>query len=580
MRLIPTTYESSFASHERSKCWSSRNERVPRNVCRASGEKFWFDCDVCNHSFQKNLDNIQKGVWCPYCTNQKLCEDDYCIQCKNNSFASHEKSHCWSQKNGDITSRQVFKSSNKKYWLDCDKCPHSFETKLSSITNGGWCPYCSSPSKQLCEDIDCMHCKANSFASHEKSQHWSQKNGEIIPRQVFKSSSTKKYWFDCNKCSHSFDAILSSVTNGTWCPYCTNQILCADTNCMHCEANSFASHEKSYCWSQKNGDITPRDVFKSTGNKYWFDCSGCHHLFQQCLASISSSGRWCMYCSNTTLCNDVSCQYCWEHSFASHTKCKYWSPKNKEVLPRQVFKSANKKYWFDCDKCSHSFDITLNAVTVGGWCPYCSTPPKQLCDSTDCDTCFRKSFASHTRSQYWSSRNKKIPRQVFKSSGHKYWFDCENCTHSFEMTLNAVTSGGRWCAHCKYKTERKLYETLLPLYPTIIREFKQDWCKNIKYLPFDFCLPDINILIELDGPQHFRQVSNWTSPEKTTETDKYKEQCANANNYSVIRILQEDVWLDKYDWLQKLCSAIEDIKCGGDIMNLYLCEKNEYNDHV
>jgi very-short-patch-repair endonuclease len=166
---------------------------------------------------------------------------------------------------------------------------------------------------------------------------------------------------------------------------------------------------------------------------------------------------------------------------------------------------------------------------------------------------YESSFASHERSKYWSSRNEKIPRNVY--------------------------SGG-WCPHCMYKTEQKIYEMLFPLYPTIIREFKQDWCKNINYLPFDFCLPDINILIELDGPQHFRQVSNWTSPEKTTEIDKYKEQCANANNYSVIRILQEDVWLDKYDWFPVLCNAIEDIKRGGDIMNIYLCEKNEYNGHI
>ena len=90
MCSIPT-YERSFASHERSKYWSSRNEKIPRNVYRASGEKYWFDCEVCSHSFQQKLDNIQKGVWCPYHSNQKLCDDDNCLQCMEKSFASHEK---------------------------------------------------------------------------------------------------------------------------------------------------------------------------------------------------------------------------------------------------------------------------------------------------------------------------------------------------------------------------------------------------------------------------------------------------------------------------------------------------------
>lgn len=39
-------------------------------------------------------------------------------------------------------------------------------------------------------------------------------------------------------------------------------------------------------------------------------------------------------------------------------------------------------------------------------------------------------------------------------------------------------------------------------------QYKMDWCKNIKHLPFDFVLSERKIIIELDGPQHFRQVSN------------------------------------------------------------------------
>ena len=122
-----------------------------------------------------------------------------------------------------------------------------------------------------------------------------------------------------------------------------------------------------------------------------------------------------------------------------------------------------------------------------------------------------------------------------------------------------------------------MYETLKTVYPTITTQFKQEWCKNITYLPYDFCIPNLNIIIELDGAQHFKQVSNWQSPEDTFAIDKYKEQCANDNNYSMIRLLQEDVFYDKYDWCKELCDAIEDIKRGDDIVNIYLCKHNEYD---
>ena len=80
----------------------------------------------------------------------------------------------------------------------------------------------------------------------------------------------------------------------------------------------------------------------------------------------------------------------------------------------------------------------------------------------------------------------------------------------------------------------------------------------------------------MDGRQHFQQVSNWSSPEEQFENDKYKEKCANDNDYSVIRILQEDVLNDTYDWLKDLCNTIEEIKNGDEVVNAYLCKNGEY----
>ena len=71
--------------------------------------------------------------------------------------------------------------------------------------------------------------------------------------------------------------------------------------------------------------------------------------------------------------------------------------------------------------------------------------------------------------------------------------------------------------------------------------------KNNRYMPYDFVIEEYKVIIELDGIQHFKQVSNWDSPEETQLRDKYKMEKANANGYSVIRILQDDVYNDKYN---------------------------------
>ena len=71
----------------------------------------------------------------------------------------------------------------------------------------------------------------------------------------------------------------------------------------------------------------------------------------------------------------------------------------------------------------------------------------------------------------------------------------------------------------------------------------------------------IKIIIEVDGPQHFKQIASWLSPEETLTIDLYKMDCANKNSFSVIRILQEDVLYDRYDWLDELTKNIYKCYC-------------------
>jgi len=134
---------------------------------------------------------------------------------------------------------------------------------------------------------------------------------------------------------------------------------------------------------------------------------------------------------------------------------------------------------------------------------------------------------------------------------------------------------GSKCPSCVNKTEQKLYKLLGEIYPMLKKQYKVDWCKHKSFLPFDFVLEEFKIIIELDGPQHFIQVMNWKSPEETRKGDLYKMKCANDNGFSVIRILQEDVYNDRYDWLGDLDANIKKIK-EQVVQNIYLCKNNEY----
>ena len=191
------------------------------------------------------------------------------------------------------------------------------------------------------------------------------------------------------------------------------------------------------------------------------------------------------------------------------------------------------------------------------WCPYCAN--QKLCETDSCKTCYEKSFASHPKAEYWSKENVDSPREVFLKSNIKCKFDCKDCGRAFEMRPQSVVSGNQWCPNCKHKTERKLYEYLISQNIQTIRQATFYWCKNEqtgKHLPFDFLIEDKRIIIEVDGRQHFEQVSNWQSPEETQSRDLLKMKLAQENGYTVIRIFQEDVLYDSYDWKTQLMNAL------------------------
>ena len=387
-----------------------------------------------------------------------------------------------------------------------------------------------------------------SFALNEKrAACWhATENGVVKPLDVFKSAR-KKYWFTCDN-GHDFDMSLSNVTNGKWCSSCHQ---------TPSYEQSFASNEeRAACWhTTKNGKVKPRDVFKSTVKKYWFTCNN-DHDFDVSLNSVTG-GHWCSSCHQKPS---------YDRSFASNEeRAACWhTTKNGDVKPRDVFKSANKKYWFTCNN-DHDFYMSPSSVTKGKWCSSCHQTPS-----------YEQSFASNEeRAAYWhATKNGKVkPRDVFKSSHKIFWFTCDN-DHDFDMRLGNVTNSRQWCPSCVNKTETHVFETLRDKGYDVGKKSNRKMFKT-KYR-YDIIIDDKKVIVEVDGAQHFKQVSNWGSYEETYKTDIYKEELAHKNGYRVIRISQEYLWYrqiakNKTEWISKLVKAIEN-----EHENQFISDSDEY----
>ncbi|QYB17429.1 hypothetical protein PV-S19_0065 [Pacmanvirus S19] len=431
--------------------------------------------------------------------------------------------------------------------------------------------------RKLCSDEDCAECFDRSFASLPQSEYLTE-NNRISARMLTKGSAIKLE-FKCNLCNHIFKTCPNKITTrNSWCPYCGLIYLCDDNNCNICFERSFASCALSQYWSPDN-EISPRQVFKGSNNKkYKFKCNVCHHIFYSPLLSISKNGCGCPYCVNKCICKVDECLDCLDKSLASHPIAQYWSDLNP-CRPRDVMKGNQTKYKFNCPMCPHTYEITANHITSRNQnCPYCEKYSSKLCTDKNCNHCFVRSFASHPKSKFWSQKNNIIPRNVTKCNGKKFIFNCDICNNEFEIRINTITYCNSWCNCCTNKTEEKLYNWLIKKFATD-KQLRFDWCKNPdtdKYLPFDFLLSEYKIIIELDGGQHFKQVSNWDSPEVITKKDIYKMNCAITQGYTVIRLLQDDVWRDKNNWQDKL---LENIKIRDKPEKIFIANDDIYINH-
>ena len=137
-----------------------------------------------------------------------------------------------------------------------------------------------------------------------------------------------------------------------------------------------------------------------------------------------------------------------------------------------------------------------------------------------------------------------------KGAEAKYLFQCEKCKCEFESRIYNVLTG-YWCPYCKNKTEGKVAAYLQAAYPHYKSQVRFDWCRNVEtnnVMPFDFGLEDEKVLIEVDGPQHFKQIAKWDAPESVRKKDIQKIRLCVEKGYSVIHILQKDIWTDRIDW--------------------------------
>ncbi len=221
--------------------------------------------------------------------------------------------------------------------------------------------------------------------------------------------------------------------------------------------------------------------------------------------------------------------------------------KNFELVNYENLKylGHRQKLNFHCFKCNEIFILDFSGVLRGVECCICNG--SQVGKYTNL-AYLRPKLAS----EWISSKHNLLPYEVTLGSSERVLWQCEKCEHQWKTSVAHRTGDETGCPLCKSKSkgELKIVEFLLNNNIKFTREKRFDDCKNVLTLPFDFYLPDYNILIEYQGRQHYEVTNSYFggvgSLEKRKHNDKIKREYALNNKYYYLEIPYWDYkYIDK-----------------------------------
>ncbi len=206
-------------------------------------------------------------------------------------------------------------------------------------------------------------------------------------------------------------------------------------------------------------------------------------------------------------------------------------------IDEKTGKAKKREITLKHNKCGHTYTIPLYEFTDG----------KRRCAKCKGEV-LRKHFAEKIETIQKKTNNITDGEYSFiddhyVNSKHKHSFKHNTCGTVFPKTWDKFRSGQR-CPSC----QRKGMESMASRYARdILDHFNIEYsceerfedCINPetgKVLPFDYYLPKINLIIEIDGEQHDRASFTPWDVEGTIKRDKIKNGYAEKKGIELVRI--------------------------------------------
>jgi len=220
---------------------------------------------------------------------------------------------------------------------------------------------------------------------------------------------------------------------------------------------------------------------------------------------------------------------------------------DKYSYDKVEYKNAKTKIIIICNICGSDFEITPDHFLRGRGCLNCSRKELSKKFSKGVDVFIESANKKHGNGTYDYSKVKYVNNKT------KVDIKCNKCGKYFKQTPYAHISRGDGCPICSISHGERSIAKLLDKNNIIYQSQKTFIdCRDKMLLPFDFYLPEYNLIVEFDGVQHFKPVAHFSGDagfKNTQHHDNIKTNYCYDNDIILCRIkYNQDIFkeLSKY----------------------------------
>jgi len=421
-----------------------------------------------------------------------------------------------------IYEKTIYKTNTEKVIITC-KIHGDFEQSPKKHKAGQGCAKCSkirasSKLKSTTEDF---------IKKAIKIHHDEKGNPLFIYDEVDYKTYDKEVIIKCLN-GHSFEQTPTSHLKGNGCKFCSGS--------YKRDTFDFVERAKEIHKDEDNKPLYDYSLveYKNTMTKVKIKCRNGHEFEQTPNHHLSGHG----------------CDFCVRGVWIINTK-QFIEESNKihggkYDYSKSIFKGMNEKVSIICPEHGEYEQVVICHTTNARGCYECGIKKASLESRKTVEEFIEEANEVHKYIKYDYSR----VHENYATVKDKVWIGCYTCKTFFEQRVQDHLTG-YGCKNCKTKSATIFYAFLREEFGEDMfkTEVKFDGCKFINHLPFDYYSEELNLVIELDGRQHLEEVNIFRDTlEERQMKDFIKMKFLESQKITLIRIFQEDVYENRYDW--------------------------------